>query len=60
MGYFIMQRTDTTNDSIKEILYDDFSCEEKQKIVDIFYWLIQEDKKQNPELYLINKVQSND
>ena len=25
--------------------------EDKQKLVSVFAWLIQEDKKQNPELY---------
>jgi hypothetical protein len=33
---------------------------EKQRLIDVFAWLIKEDKKQNPELYLIKKVKQND
>lgn len=32
--------------SYQELLLDD-----KQKLVDVFAWLIQEDRKQNPDLY---------
>jgi len=32
--------------------------EEKQKLVGAFAWLIQEDKKQNPALYQLNKKQN--
>jgi len=30
---------------------DNITLEEKQRLVDAFAWLIQEDKKQNPALY---------
>lgn len=33
----------------------DLPIEDKQKLVSVFAWLIQEDKKQNPELYKINQ-----
>ncbi len=29
--------------------------EDKQKLVDVFVWLMQEDKKQNPVLYQLKK-----
>lgn len=29
--------------------------EDKQRLVEVFAWLIQEDKKQNPALYKLNK-----
>lgn len=31
------------------------SAEDKQILVDVFAWLIQEDKKQNPALYNLKK-----
>ncbi len=36
------------------------SIEDKQKLVGAFAWLIQEDKKQNPELYQHKKDKKND
>lgn len=33
----------------------DLPKEDKQKLVDTFIWLLQEDKKQNPELYKYNQ-----
>jgi len=30
---------------------NDLSSRDKQRLVDVFAWLIQEDKKQNPEFY---------
>jgi hypothetical protein len=38
----------------------DWSTEDKQKLVEVFAWLIQEDKKQNPNLYKLAKEQEND
>lgn len=32
------------------------SLEDKNRLVDVFMWLINEDKKQNPELYKINNT----
>jgi hypothetical protein len=32
------------------------SLEDKQKLVSVFAWLIEEDKKQNPALYQSKKV----
>ena len=33
----------------------DLTLEDKQNFVGVFAWLIQEDKKQNPGLYRLNK-----
>jgi len=38
----------------------DLSIDDKQKLVGAFAWLIQEDKKQNPALYQLKKIQNND
>lgn len=38
------------------VVLDNLPLEDKQRLVDAFAWLIQEDKKQNPALYnLTNK-----
>lgn len=34
---------------------NDLSLEDKNKLVNVFAWLIKEDKKQNPALYQIKK-----
>jgi len=39
---------------------DDLSLEDKQRLVDVFAWLIREDKKQNPEFYKLNKQKNYD
>jgi hypothetical protein len=39
---------------------DELSLEDQQRLVGAFAWLIEEDKKQNPELYQIKKTQNND
>jgi hypothetical protein len=36
------------------------TLEEKQGLVAVFAWLIQEDKKQNPELYKLKKTKNYD
>ena len=36
----------------------DLSLEDRNKLVGAFVWLIQEDKKQNPELYRLKKHQN--
>lgn len=41
-------------------LMSDLSFDDKQKWVGTFAWLIQEDKKQNPELYQIKNNEQND
>lgn len=40
-----------------KIKIDELSLEDKQRLVGAFAWLIEEDKKQNPELYQIKKIQ---
>lgn len=37
---------------------DNLPLEDKQKLVGAFVWLVQEDKKQNPELYQRKKTQN--
>lgn len=42
------------------VVLDNLKLEEKQRLVDAFAWLIQEDKKQNPALYnLTNNYEKN-
>jgi len=49
-----MQKNISIKKSIKDI-----PLEDKQRLIDAFAWLIQEDKKQNPTLYKL-KQQNND
>ncbi|HNY35981.1 MAG TPA: hypothetical protein PLD14_01685 [Candidatus Pacearchaeota archaeon] len=42
----------------KEKKLNDLLINDKQKLVEVFAWLIQEDKKQNPELYKLKKEQN--
>ena len=53
-----MQEFVTEQKPKKGLKTDDLSIEDTQKLVDVFAWLIQEDKKQNPDLYKpkINKI----
>lgn len=44
----------------KSFEIDKLSPEEKQNLVGVFAWLIQEDKKQNPEFYRIKNIQNYD
>lgn len=39
------------NQQDKRIRFQDLDLESKQNLVNVFAWLIQQDKKQNPELY---------
>lgn len=41
---------------VKKTQLNNMSAEEKQRLVGAFVWLIEEDKKQNPELYQIKKT----
>lgn len=45
------QKIKQDNDSTKESM----SFDDRQRLVGAFAWLIQEDKKQNPELYKRSK-----
>jgi hypothetical protein len=40
--------------------YDLLLLDEQQKLVGAFVWLVEQDKKQNPALYQINKKQKYD
>lgn len=50
-----MQEFVIGQESNKDFTIHDLPQEDKQKLVDVFAWLIQEDKKQNPALYQFNK-----
>lgn len=34
-----------------QLKYENLPLEDRQRLVDVFAWLIKEDKKQNPDLY---------
>lgn len=55
-----MQDIVSIKETTKSFKINNLPLEDKQKLVGAFAWLIQEDKKQNPELYQIKKTQSND
>lgn len=44
----------------KDLKLNTLPIEDKQKLVDVFAWLIQEDKKQNPALYKLSNNKEND
>ncbi len=46
-----MQKTVKGDDLKNGLTLDNLSSEDRQNLVDVFAWLIQEDKKQNPALY---------
>lgn len=46
--------------SEKSFKMDALPSEERQGLVAVFAWLMQEDKKQNPELYKPKKIQTYD
>ena len=55
-----MQDIVSIKETIKSFKINNLPLEDKKKLVGAFAWLIQEDKKQNPDLYLIRKTQNND
>lgn len=54
-----MQEIVITKKPIGGFKIDDLSLEDKQRLVDVFAWLIKEDKKQNPAIYKFNKQKIN-
>lgn len=46
-----MQDFNGQNNKRKKVSFQEFSLDEKQRLVGAFAWLIEQDKKQNPELY---------
>jgi hypothetical protein len=48
------------NISKEKIDFNSFSLEEQRKLVGAFVWLVEQDKKQNPSLYQINKKENYD
>lgn len=52
-----MQEIVIKSEQANQLKYEDLPLEDKQRLVDAFAWLIQEDKKQNPDLYQPKKKQ---
>ena len=50
-----MQEITNKKKSTNHFNIDNLSLEDKQRLVDAFVWLIQEDKKQNPKLYKLKQ-----
>jgi hypothetical protein len=46
-----MQEIVTKLERANSLDFEDLPPEDRQRLVDAFAWLIQEDKKQNPDLY---------
>jgi hypothetical protein len=55
-----MQDTVSIQETKNSFKIDELPLEDKQRLVGAFVWLIEEDKKQNPALYQIKKIQNND
>lgn len=53
---FFMQEIVSTKEAVKSFKIDELPLEDKQRLVGAFVWLIEEDKKQNPELYQPKKT----
>jgi hypothetical protein len=52
---FFMQEIGTNKNIDTNLKIKDLPLEDGQNLVNVFVWLIQEDKKQNPESYQFNK-----
>ncbi|MFA6466402.1 MAG: hypothetical protein WCV71_00910 [Patescibacteria group bacterium] len=50
-----MQEIGTDKNIDTNLKIKDLPLEDGQNLVNVFVWLIQEDKKQNPEFYQFNK-----
>ena len=50
----------STKETVTGFQINELPLEDKQRLVGAFVWLIEQDKKQNPELYQIKKTQKND
>jgi hypothetical protein len=55
-----MQENVSQNEPIKGFKIKDLSLEDKQRLVGAFVWLVEEDKKQNPANYQINREKNSD
>lgn len=53
-----MQDTATKPKPEEGFQIKNLSPEDRSRLVGAFVWLVQEDKKQNPELYQIKKTQN--
>jgi len=51
-----MQEIASTEETVKSFKINELPLEDKQRLVGAFVWLIEEDKKQNPELYQPKKT----
>lgn len=56
-GLFLMQGSDEQANQQEKVSFQEFSFDEKQRLVGAFLWLIEQDKKQNPALYQSRKEQ---
>lgn len=51
-----MQDAVEQKEALRDFKIDKLPPEDKQRLVDAFVWLIEEDKKQNPALYKTKKL----
>ena len=51
-----MQEIVSVKETKRSFKIDELSLEDQQRLVGAFVWLIEEDKKQNPELYQPKKT----
>jgi hypothetical protein len=54
-----MPEVTLTEKPVEGFRIGDLRFDDKQRLVDVFAWLIQEDKKQNPELYKVGHEEYN-
>ncbi len=54
-----MQDTNKSYTIQSKIEIENISSENKKKLVSVFAWLLEEDKKQNPANYQFNKLNKN-
>lgn len=50
-----MQETITEQYEQKDVIFSELSSEDRLKLVNVFVWLIEEDKKQNPAIYQVKR-----
>lgn len=55
-----MQETVVKQNTTKGFQVKNLSLEDRKKLVSVFAWLMQEDKKQNPALYKAHKTKNYD
>jgi hypothetical protein len=53
-----MQRYITIKNQEAKLEIKNLNIDDEKKLVEVFAWLIQEDKKQNPEIYKNKKLKN--